>query len=141
MAGEVIDLRGSPTGLEGLGQGLAQLIGAVTRDPEDELRQSLLENIPLSKELARSGHRFARGVQTGEVPVDPRLGDAGVPTEELALPPVPGLGLIPPGIMAELMTMFPEEREERVAAATEGILTPGETDIALYTRLLKATGR
>ncbi len=124
--GGIIDLRGSPTGLEGLGEGLASLIGAITRDPNDELRRKLLDNPVLGRQVAMAARERGRNIQSGETPVDPRVGDASVPTEELSLPPTAGLGIFPPEIINELMTMFPETREEKVAAEVAARLTPGE---------------
>ncbi|KKL77626.1 hypothetical protein LCGC14_2033010 [marine sediment metagenome] len=129
MPNGVIDLRGSPTGLEDLGEGLAQLFAALTQDPNDELRRKLLDNPALAKQLARAGRERGRGIRSGGIPVDPRVGDAGVPTGDLSLPPTVGLGIFPPEIINELMMAFPETREE--AAEVRG----RAVDVAVAERL------
>ena len=130
MANGVIDLRGSPTGLEDLGEGLAQLFAALKKDPNDELRKKLLDNPALAKQLARAGRERGRGLQSGDISVDAeRLGKADVPTEELSLPVTAGLGIFPPEIINELMTAFPETREE--AAEVRG----RAVDVAVAERL------
>ncbi len=139
MAGEVIDLRGSPTGLEGLGEGLAALIGALKKDPNDELRAALLENPALANQVAMAARRRSRDIQSGELPVDPRVGDAGVPTEELDLPPATGFGLFPPEIINELLIAFPATRAEEVETAKGELLTP-EAEAKLEVGELEARG-
>ncbi len=118
MAGEVIDLRGSPTGLEGLGEGLAALIGALMKDPDDAMRKALFENPTLRQNIATAERERRRNIQTGKTPIDPRIGDASVPTEDIRLPVRPSG--ISPELMEEILTMSPPSAQERLRELAGG---------------------
>ena len=114
----IIDLRGSPTGLAELGEGLAALIEALKHDPDDEFRQMLIDNPDLGRHLARTSEQHGRDIQSGKTPVDPRVGDASV--VNIPLPTPPGMGMFSPTILAEARAMFPETELE-IATRERGV--------------------
>lgn len=91
--GGVIDLRRGPgesiTGLDQLGAGLAQLIGAMKFDPNQQLLDYYIQNPQIAQGLAEAYREDLRQLEgmaevdpeTGKrrVPVDPAVGDATAP--------------------------------------------------------------
>ena len=59
----IVDLRGSPTGLAELGEGLASLIAALKHDPDDELREMFLERPELMVPIAQAESHRRRQVR------------------------------------------------------------------------------
>jgi hypothetical protein len=121
--GPVIDLRGQPTGMEELGRGLAQLVGALSQDPNDKIRAALMADPEMGRQAAVAYREWAENVK--QLPGDAlnRLGNANATAPGL---PNPGGGLIPIEVMAEMSSLFPATREEDVGRALRGIVTPQE---------------
>ena len=142
MSNGVIDLRGSPTGLEGLGAALAQLF----KDPNDRIRAYFLENEEAGAQIAEASREQSRRLQRGEgisAAQATALGDARIPTETLSLPALPGGGLVPPEILAELLERHPETPEmKRVREVGEGVRREVslEEEIGLETARVRAAG-
>lgn len=121
--GNVIDLRGQPTGLEGLTQGLAQLVGALSQDPNDKIRAALMADPQMGRQAAVAYREWSEQVKQLPGEALNKLGDANAMSPGL---PNPGGGLIPIEVMAEMSALFPSTREEDVERAMRGLVTPQE---------------
>lgn len=134
QGGPVIDLRGSPTGLEGIGEGVAALVGALSTDPKDKIRAALIENPEMGRQAAQAWREWNSQRESTDRP-------GGF--ANMQLPTMPGNGLIPPEVMEEMSLMFPPTREEEVNRAMGKILTPEEEAAARArpTQVATAFGR
>ena len=94
-SGQVIDLRGSGTGLEGLAEVLGTILGKVSKDEEDKQRQELEENPELKELFAKQGRQIIGEMEKmGSVGEAPSL--AGLESGEGFTGATPATGEVDP---------------------------------------------
>jgi len=126
-SGQVIDLRGSDTGLEGLGQVLGMMLGKKLQSEEDKQRQELEENPELKELFARQGRTIVAemekmgsvgeapslaGLESGEGFTGGTPSTGKVDPQKAIRPTLPSGRRLTPGLMEELMQTYPESPEE-----------------------------
>lgn len=122
MPNGVIDLRGSRTGLEGLGEALSNLL----RDPNDRIREFFLANPDIGKQMATNIEASQRRT-TPESLAAQGLGKADVEFTEAQLGGFLDEDVLPLEIQKELLQTFAETPEEvrtrEVGEAGRGMVT------------------